>query len=61
MVNATLRQLNPREIKSTNCVVGLVGPSTGLDGCEKSPPSPGFFKITYSDNYTVVGTFPFRP
>jgi hypothetical protein len=31
-----------RERPGTHCIGGWVGPRTGLDGCGKSRPSPGF-------------------
>jgi hypothetical protein len=36
VVNATPRPLCPREGPGTHCIVGLVGPRAGLDGCGKS-------------------------
>jgi len=42
VVNATFRPLYPRERPGTHCVRGWVGPRTGLDGCGKSRPPPGF-------------------
>jgi hypothetical protein len=32
----------PLERSGTHCIRGWVGPRTGLDGCGKSRPSPGF-------------------
>jgi hypothetical protein len=42
VVNATPRPLYPRESPDTLCIEGWVGSRAGLDGCGKSPPSPGF-------------------
>jgi hypothetical protein len=42
VVNATPRPLNPRERPGTRCLGGWVGPTAGLDRCEKSRPPPGF-------------------
>jgi hypothetical protein len=39
VVNATPRPLYPREKPSTYCIVGWVGPSAGLVGCEKCRPT----------------------
>ena len=38
MFNATPRPLYPRERPDTHCIVGWVGPRTGLDGCGESRP-----------------------
>jgi hypothetical protein len=42
LVSATPRPLYPRETPSIHCIVGWVGPRTGLDRCGKSRPTPGF-------------------
>ena len=42
VVDATPRPLYPQGRPGTHCVGGWVGPRTGLKGCGKSPPSPGF-------------------
>ena len=42
VVNATPRQLCPRERPGTYSMGGCVGPGAGLDGGEKSHPPPGF-------------------
>jgi hypothetical protein len=34
--------LPPGNRPVTHCIGGWVGPRAGLDGCEKSHPSPGF-------------------
>jgi hypothetical protein len=34
--------LPPGKRPGTHCLGGWVGPRTGLDGCEKSRPPPGF-------------------
>jgi hypothetical protein len=35
--------LPPGKRPSTNCIGGWVGPTAGLDGCEKSRPHRDFF------------------
>jgi hypothetical protein len=42
VVSVTLRLFYPRERPGTHCTGGWVGPKTGLEGCGKSRPSPGF-------------------
>jgi len=42
VVNATPQPLSPWERPDTRCIGGFVGPRTGLEGCEKSRPPPGF-------------------
>jgi len=42
VVNATPWPLDPRERPCTHCVGGWVGLRTGLDGCGKFRPQPGF-------------------
>ena len=42
MVSATPRPLYPRELAGTRCIRGWVGLRTGLEGCEKPRPPPGF-------------------
>ena len=38
--------LTPWERPGTHCIGGWVGPRTGLDGCGKSRPPPGFHPRT---------------
>jgi hypothetical protein len=42
IVNPVARPHYPRERAGTPCIGGWVGPRTGLDGCGKSRPLPGF-------------------
>ena len=45
--DATPRQLYPMQRPGTHCTGGWVGPRTGLDGCGKSRPTPGFDRRTF--------------
>ena len=38
VVNATPRQIYPKERPGTHCIGGWVDPRVGLDGCAKSRP-----------------------
>ena len=42
LVNAAPRPLYPRESPGTHCIAEWVGSRSGLDGCGKSRPPPGF-------------------
>ena len=46
VVSAMPRPLYPRERPGTHCTGGWMGPRTGLDGCGKSRPPPGFYPRT---------------
>ena len=46
VVNATPRPYSPSERPGTHCIGGWVGAMTGLEGCGKSRPPPGFERRT---------------
>jgi hypothetical protein len=46
VVSTTSRPLYPRERPGTHCTGSWVGPSAGLDMCEKSRPYREFFFLT---------------
>jgi hypothetical protein len=57
VVSTTPGPLYPREIPSTHCTGGWVGPRAGLDVCEKSRPHRDFFFGTIVDRFLTILTF----
>jgi hypothetical protein len=56
VVNATPRQLYPRERPGIQCTEVWVAPGAGLDGCGKSRPKLGFDHRTVQPVTSLIPT-----